>query len=135
MIWRGSIERGYLVLSCPYCSQVSLEISAVLSLPDDSRSDEICFQLFQCTGCGRKAAGAYEESRRGSLDSECVDHYAYQIAESDWERALHLIKLCPDPRQEDCGCCAHRQLGRKNEMGRWLGLKALEPLTHPASDQ
>lgn len=113
--------------NCPYCAQPSLEISAVLSLPGDSRSDEISFQLFLCRGCGRKAAGAYEESRRGSLDSECVDHYADQISESDWERAQELIKLCPTPREEECGCCAHRQLGRTNEMGRWLGLKALQP--------
>ncbi len=115
------------MLDCPYCARRCLEIAGVLSLPSDCRSDDITFQLFLCRHCGGKAAGAYEESRRGSLDGECVDHYAQQIADSDWESARELLKLCPDPRQEDCGCCAHRQLGRHNDQGRWLGLQALQP--------
>lgn len=113
------------MLKCPYCQHQSPEIVAVLAVPADCRSDEIRFQLFRCSSCGRRSAGACEESRRGSMDSDCFDHYAYPIEPADWERAFEWIKLCPQPEDEDCGCCAHQRLGRQDERGRWLGLRAL----------
>ena len=102
-----------------------MTLVASLSLAGDSRSDEIRFQLFRCAHCGQPAAGAYEESRRGSLDSECWDHYAFAVDESGWQRCQQLLTVCPNPDEEACGCCAHQQLGRYDASGRWLGLKAL----------
>ncbi|MBS2037417.1 hypothetical protein JST97_20680 [bacterium] len=98
---------------------------SVLAVPSDCRSDEIRFQLFRCAHCGRGSAGACEESRRGSMDNDCVDHYAYAVEPAEWQRAQEWIKLCPRPEDEDCGCCAHKQLGAQDQSGRWLGLKAL----------
>ncbi|MFN8610446.1 MAG: hypothetical protein U0931_23105 [Vulcanimicrobiota bacterium] len=114
------------MLRCPYCQQPDPEIVAVLAVPSDCRSDEIRFQLFSCRACGRNSAGACEESRRGALDSECVDHYAWPVEPAEWSRAQELLKLCPKPEDEDCGCCAHRQLGAQDVSGRWLGLRALK---------
>ncbi|MBT9582808.1 hypothetical protein IV102_05635 [bacterium] len=100
---------------------MKLEIIAVLALPGDSRSDDIRFQMFRCAACASQAVGAYEESRRGALDSECWDHYAYPASTQEWARLEQLLTVCPDRENSDCGCCAHRALARYDEKGRWKG--------------
>ena len=109
---------------CPGCGK-ELKLVQALTLPGDCRSDDIRFQLSRCPGCGQPAAGAYEESRRGALDSECWEHYAWPVTESMWRRCTQLLLLCPEPEREDCGCCAHLQLSRYDANGRWLGCKTL----------
>jgi C4-type Zn-finger protein len=43
-------------LVCPECSSASLNVTARLELPPDSRSDEITVQIVQCSQCGFSAA-------------------------------------------------------------------------------
>ena len=68
---------------CPECSSRSLNIILSLELPPDSRSDEITLQTVECSQCGFSGIAVYEESRRGALDSESVDHYSYRVGVDD----------------------------------------------------
>ena len=110
---------------CPSCSRPQLNITAVLELPADSRSDEIALQIVECAHCGFEGIAVYEESRRGALDSDSFDHAGYEVAADDLARLRDDIAHCPDPRNPRCACPAHRFWGRKNEWGRWNGLESL----------
>ena len=108
---------------CPECQNArSLDITSVIDIGYDSRSDEIALQLVECAACRFRGVAVYEESRRGSLDSECVDHYGYKMDEVDIASLLALISRCPRPRDESCACQTHIILNRRNETGRWNAL-------------
>ncbi len=111
-------------LSCPACtSSSSLKIEQSIELPPDSRSDEIRVQVLRCTSCDFTGVGVYEESRRGSFDSDTFDHYGFFINPSEWQVLSELIKTCPTPRDKRCSCAAHQALGiRDFSSGRWSGL-------------
>ena len=112
--------------TCPACSvSRSLTIDATLELPPDSRSDEIAVQLIHCSRCDFTGIAVYEESRRGSLDSESVDHYGYSVSAAELDDIRELIRFCPAPRKPRCNCAAHRQLGARNASGRWSGLREI----------
>ena len=113
-------------LTCPMCGQDSLKIKSSLEMPPDVRSDEITVQLIECSQCGFKGVGVYEESRRGRLDSESVDHYGYGLKNPEWKRLAALIKTCPEPRRKDCDCPSHGKLNEKSRHGRWSGLDGFE---------
>ena len=108
---------------CPECSaSKSLKITSKLELPSDSRSDEIALQIVKCSRCGFAGIAVYEESRRGALDSESFDHTGYHVSTKDLKSLEKMIKQCPKPTNQRCGCSVHRTLGRKNASGRWSGL-------------
>ena len=109
--------------ACPECgSPGSLRITSSIELPSDSRSDEIALQIVECARCGFRAAAVYEESRRGSLDSEAVDHYGYRVSTESLDSLIAQIGACPEPSSCGCGCESHRRLGRTNALGRWNGM-------------
>lgn len=109
--------------SCPECSGAStLRIVSLMELPPDSRSDEITLQLVTCTRCGFSAIAVYEESRRGRLNSEAVDHRGYRVSETDLTRLKSLMKRCPNRKDRRCNCRSHLVLGKKDKSGRWCGL-------------
>ena len=109
--------------ACPECgSPGSLRITSSIELPPDSRSDEIALQLVACARCGFRAAAVYEESRRGSLDSEAVDHAGYRVAREALASLAAQIAACPDAGNRGCACESHRILGRTDDSGRWCGL-------------
>jgi hypothetical protein len=107
---------------CPECSHSSLKIERRIELPPDSRSDEIALQIVTCSQCGFAGIAVYEESRRGALDSESVDHRAYRTTPADLKIIRQAIRACPKPRDNRCRCASHRRLGRKDASGRWSGL-------------
>ncbi len=108
---------------CPECGEVgSLNITSAIDIEYDSRSDEISLQLIECSACGFRGVAVYEESRRGSLDSECTDHYGYKMDKAEIESLIALISRCPRPRDESCACETHKTLNRRNETGRWDAL-------------
>ena len=108
---------------CPDCSRPdSLHIELSLSLPGDSRSDEICLQTVACADCGFDGLAVYEESRRGALDSESWDHSGYRLDDERLGQLSELIASCPRPDDTSCQCPAHRALGRRDDRGRWSGL-------------
>ena len=111
---------------CPECSTKSLRITSKLELRSDSRSDEIALQIIECSRCDFAGIAVYEESRRGALDSESVDHSGYRVSSDDLEMLRKTIKRCPKPTNPRCGCAAHRKLGRKDGSGRWDGLRDVE---------
>jgi len=111
---------------CPECSTKSLSISSKIELRSDSRSDEIALQIVECSRCSFAAIAVYQESRRGALDSESVDHTGYRVSTDDLEALRTTIKRCPKPTNPRCGCAAHRKLGRKDGSGRWDGLRDVE---------
>lgn len=108
---------------CPECStSKSLMITSKLELPPDNRSDEITLQVVECSGCGFAGIAVYEESRRGSFDSDSFDHAGYRVRSKDLEALRKTIRACPSPTNGRCKCAAHRKLGRQNTSGRWTGL-------------
>lgn len=112
---------------CPACQGYgSLIIKASLELSPDSRSDEISVQILHCPRCGFKGVGIYEESRRGSLEGDSVDHRGYKISRQTWTRLVKSFKACPSPRNSLCNCEIHQELGKQDASGRWMGLDSLE---------
>lgn len=112
-------------LLCPQCAERTLEIEAFLELPPDSRSDEITVQIIGCRRCGFAGVAVYEESRRGALDRELVDHVGYQVDERELKGLREKLASCPAPADPRCGCAAHREMGRQNAAGRWQGLASI----------
>lgn len=111
---------------CPQCrTGGTLNIERVLELPADSRSDEIAVQLVACVVCGFRGAAVYEESRRGRLDSDCYEHSGLELPREEYEALRGLILACPEPRNTNCMCEAHRTLGAQNASGIWIGLERL----------
>ena len=104
---------------CPRCgiSQV-LKIEMSITLPPDSRSDDILVQLVGCNKCHFRGAAVYEESRRGA--SESWDHRGYLISENAFEQLSSLINSCPNQKDKKCRCPAHKKLAKRDQNGRWL---------------
>ena len=111
--------------NCPLCESPSLEICYSMSLGADYRSDEIMVQAVACTGCSFRGVAAYEESRRGSMDSESWDHRASGLAAPDYLKLVELLQACPDRGNERCSCDSHRTLGRRDARDRWVGIGQL----------
>lgn len=104
---------------CPECQQGGLTISLSITLPPDSRSDDIILQIVHCRHCRFRALAIYEESRRGGFDSESWEHHGYRIGQVELAELNRLIKSCRTKRDRHCDCPAHRALSQKNEYGRW----------------
>ena len=114
---------------CPDClTPGSLEITLSMQLPSDSRSDDIALQIVECSNCRFQGVAAYEESRRGALDSESWDHTGFRVAIDDVKALIETIQSCPRPSDEGCPCPVHRTLSRKNASGRWCGLDDVKVL-------
>ena len=113
------------MLLCPACCTPALRIAASLELGADSVSDEVTLQALCCTSCNLTAAACYEESRRGSLESECWSHWAVGIAADDYEKLLASLAACPAPERATCTCNAHRWFGQSSEHGRVQPLRWL----------
>ncbi|MGD2078998.1 MAG: hypothetical protein PVH18_11485 [Chloroflexota bacterium] len=105
--------------ACPECKANSLYIIHAITLPPDSRSDDIILQIVACRRCKFRGVAIYEESRRGGLDSESWDHRGYRIDAEEVDLLRQLIKACPETGNQRCTCLSHRLLGTKNEYGRW----------------
>ncbi len=117
-----------MALLCPDCAgRGALLIEAFMEIPPDSRSDEITIQLVKCGSCEFIGAAVYEESRRGRLDDESVDHYGFRLERADWERLAKMLKACPRPRDTKCKCRSHTKLNPRSEYGRWQGLNEFNP--------
>ena len=107
---------------CPECSHSSLKIAQRIELPPDSRSDEITLQVVTCSRCGFAGIAVYEESRRGALDSESIDHRAYRTTPAGLKAIRAAIRRCPKPGDSRCRCDSHQRLGSTDSSGRWNGL-------------
>jgi hypothetical protein len=115
---------GFLCPAC--CTTGSLQITKRLELPPDSRSDEITLQLVRCQLCDFVGIAIYEESRRGTLGDESVDHRGYYVPTASLQRLKKLLRECPEPGNRRCACAAHRRLGGRDQSGRWAGLAGFE---------
>lgn len=108
---------------CPVCgADDGLRIVASLALPPDSRWDEIDLQVLECRFCEFKCLGVYEESRRGRLQTEAVNHAGYPVPLSSVRAVRRQIDRCPDPRDRRCPCAGHDRWGRTDSSGRWIGI-------------
>ena len=110
---------------CPKCQAVSLSIGDCIDFEPDSRSDDITLQLVACSRCGFEAVALYEESRRGSLDSEASFHTGYFVSRATLTSIQDAIKVCPSPRDGSCKCEWHTLLGARDSRGAWDGLHRL----------
>ena len=119
---------------CPECGSGSLEIARRMEFPSDCRSDEIALQIVECPGCQFLGVAVYEESRRGALDSESVDHRGYRAKREDIELLVRAMEQCPEPENPKCQCPSHRFLGETKPQGqwqRWIGLRIGHEGTFP----
>lgn len=110
---------------CPTCSKDSLMIDSSIELPPDSRSDEISVQIVRCFECGFVGLAIYEESRRGSLDSETFHHQGYYVVDTLLNSIRETIESCPNPKKSRCKCYAHKTIYQINEHGTWNWLEKL----------
>jgi hypothetical protein len=108
-----------MAFTCPNCGFPKvLKIELSITLPPDSRSDDIILQIVRCDRCRLRGAAVYEESRRGA--SESWDHRGYIINENTLEWLSSLINSCPNQKNKKCRCPAHRKLAKKDQNGRWI---------------
>lgn len=115
-----------MAIDCPACDgRSTLHIRLAIELPADSRSDEITLQIVSCSACEFAGLAVYEESRRGALDGESVDHAAYRVDQAVLDRLHALINRCPARRNAHCPCPTHQQLGASDRGGRWQGPEAI----------
>jgi len=112
-------------LLCPKCTKRTLEIESFLELPADSRSDEITVQVVGCRRCGFAGVAIYEESRRGALDREAVDHAGYNVDGEELRQLRKALDACPTPADSRCSCAVHREIGQQDANGRWSGLASI----------
>ena len=106
-------------LICPKCGEGPLKIEAAMELPPDSRSDEITLQILRCMSCGFDGLGVYEESRRGAIGSESVDHRGYHVDSSLIKYLRSVLLRCPEPKNPRCTCSSHSALNKVDRYGRW----------------
>lgn len=109
---------------CPACGCADLAIEAVLRLDGDLLWDEIAVQTLACP-CECKAAGVYEEERRGRLDNETWRHHGYRLTDVQWQELAALLAACPAPHDDGCTCPAHMRLGAYDGIGMCLHVRAL----------
>jgi len=106
---------------CPQCANLkSLRIIKSIELAPDARSDEISLQVLRCQDCGYEGLGVYEESSRGALGSESVDHYGFQADKKTIHEIQSEINRCPKPKDARCNCRSHQKLNRRDQSGRWI---------------
>jgi hypothetical protein len=105
---------------CPECNRKTLKIIERIELAPDVRSDEITLQVIRCKNCNFQGLAVYEESRRGVLDSESIDHYGYKPEVKDLKAIRSLIRRCPDPSNPWCSCDSHLKLNESDGSGRWV---------------
>lgn len=118
---------------CPQCGgRGSLEISQGIELAPDARSDEITLQVVDCKDCGFSALAVYEETRRGSFESDGWQHQGFIVAEADLAAVRETIQSCPDPHNGRCRCPAHRSLGELDNQGCWQGLEGVLQYSGPS---
>ncbi|HJN16712.1 MAG TPA: hypothetical protein QGH10_14500 [Armatimonadota bacterium] len=108
---------------CPDCGTDQLEIESGIELPSDARSDDIWLQIVGCEGCGLRGVVAYEESRRGALNSESWSHEGHRADEALLQQIGELISCCPNPHDARCPCDSHAFLAG----GGWRELVAGVP--------
>jgi len=99
-----------VALVCPKCERGTLKVTAAIELAPTARADEMAVQMVACPTCSFGGVAVYEESRRGALDDEWVNHMAYAATEEGLRAARRLIRACPHKRDPRCGCASHRAL-------------------------
>jgi hypothetical protein len=105
---------------CPECNNKTLKIVDRIEMPPDARSDEITLQVIRCGVCNFEGIAVYEESRRGALESETIDHYGYTLDGQELKSIKALIKRCPEPANYRCACDSHQKLIERDGFGRWV---------------
>lgn len=76
---------------CPSCKKATLEITVAVDLGPDGNSDENMLQTVECASCALQALAIYEESRRGSLDSESWHHDGWHVAPAVFARVKKTL--------------------------------------------
>lgn len=71
--------------------QKTLKTTHSLELGPDHRSDERTLQTIECSNCSFKGIAVYEESRRGSFDSESWHHDGYRVPIEVFEEVKKAI--------------------------------------------
>ena len=114
---------------CPKCQQYALSITSCIELPPDHHSDEIALQVVQCPACRFIGVAVFEESRRGSFESDAWEHVGYQITAVSLSDIVDLIRHCPRPHDSQCDCSSHKALAALDPYGRWQGLHRFKLFT------
>ena len=113
-------------LICPECRKNTLKIESQIMLPPDNRSDEISVQIIKCSSCSLEGVAIYEESRRGALNYESINHRGYYVSPNFFTELEKKILECPNPRNSSCLCKTHSQLKKKEKSGNWSWIHNLD---------
>ena len=111
---------------CPSCQSPNLEIVRSIELAPDNRSDEITFQIIQCSDCHFSGLAVYQESRRGRLNSESYEHLGYKISNDKLAEVNKLVSQCPNLNKISCHCPAHQLFAQYDSSGYWQGLSQFD---------
>jgi hypothetical protein len=101
-----------------------LNIILRIELPPDNRSDEISVQILYCSNCEFKGLGIYEESRRGSMLRESINHRGIYLPKDLLETIHGKIQCCPEPHNPHCLCDSHNYFKIVDNY-RWNWLNTL----------
>lgn len=87
---------------CPSCDQHDvLIINTTVDIPEHTQYDEVCVQSIQCLSCDKHGMAVYEESRRGSLQDESVNHFGYWLEPESQINLDRLLKSCQENQTKD----------------------------------
>jgi hypothetical protein len=103
-----------------------MDIIHMLEFPPDAQSDEITLQIVDCSNCHFRGLAVYQESRRGSFDSEAWHHDGYFVSADSAASILQAMDSCPAPGNARCNCAAHISFGRLDEQHYWNGLHGIK---------
>lgn len=113
---------------CNGCQADALTIGKTLEVMPEDDSDEQSVQVVTCGSCAAEFVAVYEESRRGSLDSESWHHDAWSVPVDKVREVAAAIDACPSPRSRQCKCATHLAYNeggfRKHLSGTWFRMRS-----------
>lgn len=91
-------------MSCQRCGQPVSNARAAIAI--FVAGDEYIYSYFWCERCELYSVEGYHDRFMG--DSEAF--FLPPISREEGDRAVALIRACPDPRDKLCDCASHRAL-------------------------
>lgn len=70
------------------------------------QGDEYIYSYFRCGGCHRYTVRVYCDSFTGDASISFLP----PVSREQGERAVAVIRACPDPMNKFCDCPAHREM-------------------------
>lgn len=87
---------------CPGCKKHdALMIKLSVEIPEHTVFDDVDIQSIRCNNCKKSGMGIYEESRRGNLQDETVNHYGYWLDTESQLNLDQLLESCQNDKEKE----------------------------------